>query len=400
MAALGASIQSYAYANLLQQPLSQKPIYFPEFDSQDIELLVGIRPFRTTGLCIEKSNENFSDDFRVYKNYGHGGAGWTLCWGSAELVADIVDEQEEQKPIAVIGAGIIGLTTAYELILRGYEVTIYSDQFSSFSDQGESDHKMTSDVAGGQWTPSFVNNGNNPTALAEGLLRSYFRFNNLDYAKFKKTGQTIDIDTSDSYYLNEDLFPVEHLKNIFFNADENKFGLSSKKKIPKVLDQFLKPQKINLQELPFFINKGSINKEKPMMAYDSFMIDIPIYINNLMKQLIQMGARLQTIKPVNDISELKNTINESAAVCCLGYGSKKLFNDDKMVAVRGQLVLIKGESRRKNKHINYCQSGVGYMFPREDAIILGGTYDRNETELNLPKITYKRIYDKHLSAFS
>ena len=46
--------------------------------------------------------------------------------------------------VAVLGAGVMGLTTAYDLLEKGYEVHIYSEKWSP---------NLTSNVAAGSWTP-------------------------------------------------------------------------------------------------------------------------------------------------------------------------------------------------------------------------------------------------------
>ena len=45
---------------------------------------VGLRPFRRTGVRLEK--EQLNDGRTVIHNYGHGGAGFTLSWGCAQRV--------------------------------------------------------------------------------------------------------------------------------------------------------------------------------------------------------------------------------------------------------------------------------------------------------------------------
>ena len=45
---------------------------------------VGLRPFRKTGVRIER--EKLRDGRSVIHNYGHGGSGFTLSWGCAEKV--------------------------------------------------------------------------------------------------------------------------------------------------------------------------------------------------------------------------------------------------------------------------------------------------------------------------
>lgn len=58
-----------------------------EFDP-DYPIAVGIRPFRKTHARVERE----STDSKIVHNYGHGDSGYTLSFGCAEDVANIVDE--------------------------------------------------------------------------------------------------------------------------------------------------------------------------------------------------------------------------------------------------------------------------------------------------------------------
>jgi len=50
---------------------------------------VGLRPFRKSGVRVERAR--LSDGRAVVHNYGHGGAGFTLSWGCARTVFDLVE---------------------------------------------------------------------------------------------------------------------------------------------------------------------------------------------------------------------------------------------------------------------------------------------------------------------
>ncbi|MBV8123887.1 MAG: hypothetical protein JOY60_14515 [Burkholderiaceae bacterium] len=56
--------------------------------------------------------------------YGHGGSGWSLSWGSAQVAMGWV-LPHRPRHLAVIGAGAIGLTTARVAQRAGLRVHIY-----------------------------------------------------------------------------------------------------------------------------------------------------------------------------------------------------------------------------------------------------------------------------------
>ena len=58
-------------------------------------------------------------------NYGHGGSGWSLSWGSSTIA---VNKAMAASPaeIAVLGCGALGLTSAILAQRAGAKVTIYA----------------------------------------------------------------------------------------------------------------------------------------------------------------------------------------------------------------------------------------------------------------------------------
>src|SRR5947209_16028809 len=80
-----------------------------------IRSIVGLRPFRPSGFVVRAEK---LDDKTVIHNYGHGGAGITLSWGTAQLAVE-EGARNEARECAVIGCGVVGLSTARLLQQRG-----------------------------------------------------------------------------------------------------------------------------------------------------------------------------------------------------------------------------------------------------------------------------------------
>ncbi len=109
----------------------------------------GIRPYRNGGIRVAK--EKIGNKVIIH-NYGHGGAGVTLSWGTVQTAIALFDELDHnyREPIAIIGAGIIGLTTALLLLEKGHRVTLYSRATTPHT---------TSDVSAALWGPYGVETG-------------------------------------------------------------------------------------------------------------------------------------------------------------------------------------------------------------------------------------------------
>ena len=76
--------------------------------SRVIRTVVGLRPFRHSGFRVEGEKVG---EKTVVHNYGHGGGGITLSWGTRELAVTEAWKTGERR-FAVLGCGAVGLATA------------------------------------------------------------------------------------------------------------------------------------------------------------------------------------------------------------------------------------------------------------------------------------------------
>jgi D-amino-acid oxidase len=105
-------------------------------------ITVCLRPFRAAGPRLDA--ERLGDKVVVH-NYGHGGSGWSLSWGSADVVVrKALDAANGKKELAVIGCGALGLTAATTAQRAGLKVTIYAKERPPY---------VRSSRATGAWTP-------------------------------------------------------------------------------------------------------------------------------------------------------------------------------------------------------------------------------------------------------
>src|SRR6266852_4722266 len=66
-----------------------------------VRTIVGLRPFRPSGFVVRAEK---LDAKTVIHNYGHGGAGITLSWGTAHLAVEEAAKIETRE-CAVLGCG-------------------------------------------------------------------------------------------------------------------------------------------------------------------------------------------------------------------------------------------------------------------------------------------------------
>jgi D-amino-acid oxidase len=129
-------------ASVPQTPFGGLPPIMPVRAEVDriFRVTVCLRPFRAAGPRLDV--ERVSDK-TVIHNYGHGGSGWSLSWGSSSIAVEKAMAIGE-RDVAVIGCGALGMTSAILLQQAGAQVTIYAK---------ERPPDVRSSRATGSWTP-------------------------------------------------------------------------------------------------------------------------------------------------------------------------------------------------------------------------------------------------------
>jgi glycine/D-amino acid oxidase-like deaminating enzyme len=109
--------------------------------------------------------------------------------------------------------------------------------------------------------------------------------------------------------------------------------------------------------------------------FSTMMIEPHVYLRALLRDFYVAGGRV-VVKEFKSRQEIAR-LPEPVIFNCTGLGSRMLFDDQKLIPVRGQLEVLLPQPE-----VDYCYlSGSGYMFPRRDGIILGGTFDRDDWSL-------------------
>src|SRR5438270_10489915 len=112
-------------------------------ESRIIRTMAGLRPHRRQGFVVRQEPLGAK---RLVHNYGHGGAGITLSWGTSKLATELA-LQGHSGSVAVLGSGVVGLSTARLVQEAGFPVTIYAAALPP---------DTTSNIAGGQFHPFAV----------------------------------------------------------------------------------------------------------------------------------------------------------------------------------------------------------------------------------------------------
>jgi glycine/D-amino acid oxidase-like deaminating enzyme len=126
----------------------------------------------------------------------------------------------------------------------------------------------------------------------------------------------------------------------------------------------------------------------------SMLIEPAIYLNALLRDFYVAGGRV-VIREFKSREEL-SVLPENLVFNCTGLGARVLFNDEELTPVRGQLVFILPQPE-----VDYMTVGPGdiYMFPRRDGILLGGSHDRGDWNMEIVPAISERILRENAALF-
>jgi D-amino-acid oxidase len=315
--------------------------------SRVIRTMAGLRPYRRSGFVVRADHLG---EKRLVHNYGHGGAGITLSWGTSKLAAEL-GLQGHSGPVAVLGSGVVGLSTARLVQEAGFPVTIYAAALPP---------DTTSNIAGGQFHPFglFRDDAVTPqwkTQFAQALDYSWRRYQIMvgdDYG-IRWLPTYVETDSPDAKVIAT--FPPI---NRMLTASEHPFPWSS------------------------------------ALRYDTMYVETGRYLRQMIRDVQTAGGRIDVRRFATpaDIAALP----ESLVFNCTGLGSRELFNDRDLHPARGQLAILEPQPE-----VRYAfTGGPGYMFPRPDGIILGGTFELDQWDATPDPQTIARILASHKRFFA
>jgi glycine/D-amino acid oxidase-like deaminating enzyme len=305
------------------------------------------RPFRAAGPRIEMERLGHKT---IVHNYGHGGSGWSLSWGSSTLAVNIA-QTTGVRELGVIGCGALGLTSALLAQRAGLSVRIYAKALPP---------DVFSMRATGLWTPdSRICDAQHAADFAsrwEGMART-------SYAMYQSMlglpGNPIE--WIEGYYLPS-TSPDAQNDSV---SDEPDYGDFHN----RVRD--LTPRSV---ELP----AGSTPFQQPVHRYTTMMFNISTYARMLMTDFQLAGGKI-VVREFDHPRELLE-LPEHTLINATGYGARALFKDDSIIPVRGQTARLIPQPE-----VTYALSTdhLGVV-PRSDGLLVqvfGDTGNFNNSDL-------------------
>lgn len=310
-----------------------------------IRITVCTRPFRAQGPRLDVERVG---DAMVVHNYGHGGSGWSLSWGSSGIAARkamaLTGQAGTGSPptLAVIGCGALGLTSALQLQRLGARVVIYAKERIPFT---------RSMRATGTWTPdSRVADAGKVAAdfpdLWERMSREAFA-----------THQT---------YLGTDGDPVVFSDRYFISDGQRAPRPAKQPGDPEPVEfvsynarlRDMVPRSLELPPHATPFPGQSVRRGTELQ------FNVTEMAHRLMDEFLLNGGRIE-IREFHAPAEIA-ALPEKVVINCTGYGARALWKDDSLIPIRGQIGWLAPQ-----KEVDY---GVFYrgvtVLSRPDGIVV------------------------------
>ncbi|MFD8736271.1 FAD-dependent oxidoreductase [Streptomyces sp. NPDC059618] len=225
--------------------------------------------------------------------------------------------------VIVVGAGVVGLTTALVLAEAGGRVRVWTREPSE---------RTTSAVAGALWWPYRIA----PVASArEWALDSLGVYEELA-ARPEDSG-------------------VRLVEGVMGETRLDELG-SWAGRVPGL-------RAATAEECP-----------GPALRARLPLIDMPVHLRHLRERLLRAGGTVEE-RTVTDLAEPDAPV----VVNCTGLGARELVPDPAVRPVRGQLVIVENPGISEWLVTKDAADGTTtYVFPQPDRVILGGTTDEDD----------------------
>ena len=300
-------------------------------------ITVCLRPFRAAGprLDVERLGDKI-----IAHNYGHGGSGWSLSWGSSTIALEnALAASGGDRNIAVLGCGALGLTSALLAQRAGARVTIYAK---------ERPPEVRSSRATGTWTPD------SRIALASKVAPTFA-------AQWERMART-SWSTYQSY-LGLPGDPVEYIDRYVL---KDTTGPTRHPHPPDPMDMARFSDRIadisaGYTDLP----AGTHPFPTPYVSRSPTLVfNVADYAHQLVTDFLIAGGKIETMEfhSPQDLAALP----QKTIINCTGYGARQLWSDESITPVRGQIAWL---IPQQDLHYALWYKGVN-VIGRRDGIVV------------------------------
>ena len=233
--------------------------------------------------------------------------------------------------VRVLGAGVVGLTSALRLAQSGHEVDVVA---------AEMGNSTTSSVAAALWYP-------------------YRAYPETDVTRWSATtyqvlcGLTSDRSCGVRIRPGRELFQ-EHTPDPWWRQAVPELGRVAAERLPA----------------------GYVDGYELSVP----VVDMAMHLPWLLGQLTAAGVAVRT-RHVDDLADAFEGVD--AVVNCTGLGSRELVNDRSLTPVRGQVIVVAQFGLTEWLLDQTDPEQLVYVVPRGDTVLLGGTAEEGDEDLTI-----------------
>jgi D-amino-acid oxidase len=322
---------------------------------REIRTVVGLRPFRPSGFRVAKE---MVGETAVVHNYGHGGGGITLSWGTSKLATDL-GLPGHVGPVAVLGCGAVGLATARLVQEAGFDVTIYTKAMPP---------ETTSNIAGGQWLPVSVYDSEK--TLTPEFTQQFVAAAQYGYRRYQ--------------IMTDPKYGIRWMRN--YSVSETPWDSPIDGGMRGLIHDLL-PE---LKDVPVGTHPFG---NRFVRQFDGMIVEPPIYLPAMLTDVRIAGGKV-VVREIKSLDEVRG-LPEKLVFNCTGLGAKALFGDEELTPIRGQLTFLLPQPE-----VTYATVYENtYMFSRRDGVVLGGTHEMGDWNLQPDLATKNAILAKQAKLF-
>jgi len=242
--------------------------------------------------------------------------------------------EQEMINVVIIGAGVIGVSTAYRLLQAApyLSVTVVADKFSPDN---------TSDGLAGVWEPYEAYD------TPKELVKSWGR---------KTYEHAMHLIHCDPQAKNYGMFSTQ---SVILSDKEHS-------ELPDYWDFVDNPYVLTEQEL-----KRYQTQPKSGYTYNTVFIIGRLYVPMLMKKISALGGKFLR-KKINNFNEVANF---DLIINCCGLGARELSGDQNVFPARGHLVRVKAPWIKTAITYETKEGDTYYVLPNIDDVVVGGSYE-------------------------
>ncbi|MCX6168650.1 MAG: FAD-dependent oxidoreductase [Ignavibacteriales bacterium] len=264
--------------------------------------------------------------------------------------------KQQRSNIAVIGGGVVGLTTAF-ILSKEYNVTVVAEHIGTATD---------SIKASAIWHVYLVPETDEVLSWAQITLEKLY--------DLETNEPSAGVEVVPGVELFRKSGPIPHVPS--WSHIPKRFKIFTEKEVA-MYNKYIASEltEIELQLL----------RENPVTwgyYIDAPAADMQKYLSWLEKSVINQGVKVRKVK-LSSFDDISN--DYEIIINCSGLGARELTKDRNFIPYKGQYFVLKASTTSPKDYVgdDYHPNGITYVIPRLGEVLVGGWAEKGCEDLEL-----------------